>query len=113
MERMWWRDFSIRSRQFGALHLFCGVFFRGELLSSGKGVGGGNFDVGLDAGAFPVGFGDGVDSAGEGDTDHEMFVNAVAGDRMGAAAGGFADKGGAFQILEVVAKLLGAGESSL
>src|SRR5258708_34757831 len=32
---------------------------------------------------------------------------------MGAAPGGFADDGGAFQVLEVVAELLGAGKSFL
>jgi hypothetical protein len=53
------------------------------------GIGGGKFYVGLDTGSFPVGLGDGVDGAGRVHADHEVVVNAVAGDGMGAAPGGF------------------------
>src|SRR5260370_9798983 len=98
---------------FGALRLFGAEFFGGEFLGGGEGVGGGNLYVGLDAGSFPVGLRDGVDGPGEGHANHEMGVNAVTGNGMGAASGGFADEGGAFQILVVVAELLGARESSL
>jgi len=42
------------------LRLFRDEFFGGELLGGGEGVGGGNLDVGLDAGSFPVGLGDGA-----------------------------------------------------
>jgi hypothetical protein len=44
---------------------FGGEFIGGEFLGGGEGVGGGNFYVGLDAGSFPVGLGDGVDGAGK------------------------------------------------
>ncbi len=93
--------------------LFRAEFFGGEFLGGGEGVGGGNLDVGLDAGSFPVGLGDGVDGSGKGHANHEVAVNAVTGNRMGAASGDFADEGCAFQILEVVAELLGTRESSL
>jgi len=42
-----------------------------------------------------------------------MVVDVVAGDRVGAASGGFAYHDGAFQVLEVVAELFGTGESSV
>jgi hypothetical protein len=48
-------------------------------LGCGEGVGGGNLDVGLDAGSFPVGLGDGVDGAGKGHANHKMVVNAATG----------------------------------
>src|SRR6266852_6701681 len=70
----------------GTLKLFRAEFFGGELLGGGEGVGGGNFHVGLDAGSFPVGLGDGVDGAGERDANPEMVVNAVTGNGMGAAS---------------------------
>src|SRR6266851_4569639 len=97
----------------GTLKLFRAEFFGGELLGGGEGVGGGNFHVGLDAGSFPVGLGDGIDGPGKGHANHEVGVNAVTGNRMGAASGGLANDGGTFQILEVVAELLGTGESLL
>src|SRR6266478_2027201 len=93
--------------------LFRGEFFGGEFLGGGEGVGGWDFYVGLDAGAFPVGLADRIDGAGEGDANHEMVVNAVAGDWMGAASGGLANDGGTLEVLEVVAELLGARESLL
>jgi len=62
---------------FETLSLFRDQFFRGELLSRGEGLGGGNLHVGLDTGSFPVGFGDGADGACEGHANHKMFVNAV------------------------------------
>ena len=71
-------------------------------MGGGEGIGGGNFYVGLDAGTFPIGLGDGVNGAGKGDANHEMVVNAVAVDGMGAASSGFANDGGALQVLEVV-----------
>jgi hypothetical protein len=75
------------------VRLFGGEFIGGEFLSGGEGVGGGNLDVGLDAGTFPVGLGDGVDGAGEGDANPEIVVNAVTGDGMGAASRGLASAG--------------------
>jgi len=41
-----------------------------------------------------------------------MVVNAVTCDRMGAASR-FSNDGGTFQILEVIAELLGTGEVCL
>src|SRR5207302_11170994 len=93
--------------------LFGAEFFGGEFLGGGEGVGGENFYVGLDAGSFPIGLGDGIDGAGKGNANHEMSVNAMTGDRMGAASGGFANEGGTLEVLEVVAELFGAGESLL
>jgi hypothetical protein len=88
-------------------------FLRGELLSSGEGVGCLDFYVGLGAGAFPVGFGERVDGASERHADHEVVVNAMAIDWMGATTGSFADDGSALQIFEVVVELFCAGESVL
>src|SRR6267143_4865414 len=61
----------------GAMSLFRAEFLGGELLGGGEGVGGRDFYVGLDAGSFPVGLGDGVDGAGKGHANHKMAVNAV------------------------------------
>ena len=93
--------------------LFGAEFFGGEFLGGGEGVGGGNFYVGLDAGTFPICFADGIDGAGKGNANHEMSVNAMTGDRMGAASGGFANEGGTLEVLEVAAELFGAGKSLL
>ena len=62
-------------------------------MSSGESIGGRYLYVGLDAGAFPVGFGDGVDGASERDADHEVVVDAMAIDWMRATSSGFADDG--------------------
>src|SRR5260370_36043901 len=62
---------------FVVLRLFGTEFFSGELLGGGEGVGGGNSDVGLDAGSFPVGFRDRVDGAGKGHANHKMVVDPV------------------------------------
>src|SRR5579863_7145501 len=86
-------------------------FFSGELLRGGQSVGGGDFDVGLDASAFPIGVGDGINGAREGDTDSEVLGDAVAADRVRTASGGFADDGGALERLEVIGELFATGKS--
>jgi hypothetical protein len=50
----------------GRLRSFRGQFFGSEFLGGGEGVGGGDFDVGLDADAFRVGLADRVDGKGKG-----------------------------------------------
>jgi hypothetical protein len=52
-------------------------------------------------GAFPVGLADGIDGAGEGDANHEVGVDAVTRNGTGAAFGGFANDGSAFQVLRL------------
>src|SRR5437879_5058611 len=85
-------------------------FFRGESFGFGERMGGGDFDIGLVAAAFPVGVGDGIDGASEGNANPKMIVDAVAVNGMSAAAGGLADNGGAFQSLQVVGELFATGK---
>src|SRR6185312_3219712 len=84
-----------------------------ELNCRGERIVARGFVVGRDAGTLPVGPGDGVDGAGDGDRDAEMRVDGEATDGMGAAAGRFADNRGALEVLEVVGELFGTREGSL
>jgi len=87
--------------------------FGGQLDCGVEGVGGFDLHVGGDAGAFPIGVGDGVDGAGEGNADHEVIVDAMGGDGMGASAGAFTDDSSALLRLEIVGKFLCAGEGAV
>jgi len=64
----------------------------------------------LDAGAFPVGCGIGIDGVGFGDADAEVVVDAIEDAGVGAAARGFTDDGGAVEHFEVIAELFGGGD---
>lgn len=82
-------------------------------MGGGEGVGGGDFYAGGDAGSFPTGVSDGIDGGGERDADDEVGVDAMAGDGMGAAAGDFADDGGALLLLKIVGEFFAAGKSAM
>src|SRR4030095_16313625 len=69
-----------------------------------------DLELGGDAGACPVGLGDGVDGAADGYPGAEVGAEGHAAAGVGAAAGDLADDGGAREALEVVGELLGAGE---
>src|SRR4029077_9848852 len=60
------------------------------------------------ASAFLIRFGDGIDGAGEGDTDHEVIIDAMSVDGMGTAASDLSDKRGTLEGLQVVAEFLRA-----
>src|SRR3954468_7808858 len=89
------------------------LFVRRQLLGRGQSIARRHPHVRLDARALPVGLRDRIDRAGEWDADHEMLIDALAIDRMGAAARGLADDRRALEALEVVRELLGAGKGAL
>ena len=60
-----------------------------------EGCCGGDFDVGSDAGRFPVGFGIWIDGAVFGDGYSIVIVDAMEYACVRAASGGFTDDGGA------------------
>src|SRR5215472_16461305 len=91
----------------------CSELFCGELLGGGQCVRGGNFDVRLNAGAFPVGVRDGIYGARERHSNPEMLGDAVSVHRVSASPGGLADDGGALEILQVIAELFRARKSVL
>lgn len=84
----------------------------GHLFGDVQRFSGGNFYIRFHAGAFPVGLCNGVDRARIRDTDREVSVDAMAGNRMGTAAGDLADNGGSLQVFEVIRKLFSAGKCS-
>src|SRR5215218_9481875 len=94
----------------GALQLLVGRLLDGLLerddLRRAERLVGGDFHVGLDAGALPVGLGDGAHGAPRGDEGAEVRAESVAAAGVGAAAGRLADERGALQVLEVVGELL-------
>src|SRR6266436_1580861 len=75
-----------RTRRLGGVS-----FFSGQLFCCRKRISCRNLHVGLHAGAFPIGVGDGIDGASEGHTDAEMLGDPMAADGMRAASAGFAD----------------------
>src|SRR5215510_11275183 len=89
------------------------LLFRSEFLSHFERFRGGDLDVGFDAGSLPVRLRDRVDRSRERHPDHEVIVDAVAGDRVRTAARGLADNRGALEVLQVVGEFLGAREGPL
>src|SRR5579859_1290012 len=92
---------------------FRGQFFSGKLLCGGQSIGGGNFYVRLNSGAFPVRVRDGIDGASKGHANPEMLGDAVAAHGMCATAGGLANDGRALESLQVISELLSAGKGLL
>jgi hypothetical protein len=78
--------------------------------SGSEGGRGWNFDVGLNAGGFPVALGVGVNGAVFGNGHPVVIVDAMPYTSVGTPGSSFADDSGALQHFQVVGELLRSGD---